>query len=178
MLIFLTGFMCSGKTTDGKAAADKLGIPFLDLDAELEKRSGISIWTLIEQSGIAEFRRLESEILLDSRQFLQKQLLSSHLDARKPEAVIATGGGSVLIAENRNFLMQPGNAVIWLDPPFPLLLERIRLSQRPLLHGLCDGEILKVYNERLPFYQNTCTHRLSTLPFAEQILSLFLLPSC
>lgn len=178
MLIFLTGFMCSGKTTDGKAAADKLGIPFLDLDAELEKRSGISIWTFIEQFGIAEFRRLESEILLQSSSFVKRQLLEPACPANKPEAVIATGGGSVLIAENRNLLMQPGNTVIWLDPPFPLLLERIRLSQRPLLHGLSDGEILKVYNERLPFYQNTCTHRLSAFPFAEQILSLFMLPSC
>jgi shikimate kinase len=178
MLIFLTGFMCSGKTTDGKAAAESLGIPFLDLDNELEKHSGMSIWSLIEQNGIVEFRRLESEILLQTHEIIPKQLLENPQPAQKPEAIIATGGGSILIKENREFLLQPEHLTIWLDLPFPLLLERIRSSQRPILHGLNDEEIFKVYSERLPFYQSTCTHRISTLPFTEQILSFFRLPPC
>jgi len=169
--------MCSGKTTDGKAVAERLKIPFLDLDSELEKRSGLSIWSFIEEKGIAEFRQLESEILLQSRQFLPKQLVESSLHTQKPEAVIATGGGSVLIRENREFLLQSEHAVIWLDLPFQLLLERIRVTQRPLLHGLKDEEIHQIYLERLPFYQNTCTHRISALPVSEKILNLFLIPS-
>jgi shikimate kinase len=177
MLIFLTGFMCSGKTTDGKAAAEKLGIPFLDLDAELEKRSGMSVWQFIKQNGITEFRRLESEILLQTREIIPKQLLENPQLAQKPEAIIATGGGSILIQENRDFLLQSGHAVIWLDMPFPLLLERIRKDKRPLLHGLSDEEILKVYTERLPFYQSTCTHRITSLPFPEQILKFFRFPA-
>ena len=175
MLIFLTGFMCCGKTTDGKTVAERLNIPFLDLDEELEKRNGMSIWSFIEERGISEFRKAESEILLQTRQFLQRQLVESHHLTKRPEAVIATGGGSVLIPENREFLLQPDNVVIWLDLPFSLLLERIRLNQRPLLHGLNDEEILKVYTDRLPFYQNTFTHRISAQPVTELILNFFTL---
>jgi shikimate kinase len=177
MLVFLTGFMCSGKTTDGKAAAERLGIPLLDLDAELEKRSGMSVWQFIEQNGITEFRRLESEILLQTHEIIPKQLWENPQPVQKPEAIIATGGGSVLIKENREFLLQTGHAVIWLDMPFPLLLERIRIDRRPLLRGLNDEEIYKVYCERLPFYQSTCTHRITILPAPEQILSFFRLPA-
>ncbi|MFO7659971.1 MAG: shikimate kinase [Candidatus Cloacimonadaceae bacterium] len=177
MLIFLTGFMCSGKTTDGRAVADELKISFLDLDAELEKRSGRSVWSFIEDNGIEEFRHLESEILLQSREFLQRQLVENHLNTKRPEAIIATGGGSVLMKENRDFLMQPDHFVIWLDLPFPLLLERIRKDQRPLLHGLNDDEIYQVWLKRLPFYQNTCTQHISALPVTSQILSLFTLTS-
>jgi len=175
MLIFLTGFMCSGKTTDGKALAETLNIPFLDLDEELEKLSGISIWSFIEEKGITEFRKLESEILLNTSQLLNRQLVKSHYHTKKPEAIIATGGGSVLNPANREFLKQPDQAVIWLDLPFLLLLERIRTVKRPLLQGLNDDEIYHIYLERLPHYQNTCTHRISSLSVTEQLLKLFLL---
>lgn len=177
MLIFLIGFMCCGKTTDGKAAAEMMKIPFLDLDCELEKRSGKSIWNFIEDNGIAEFRRLENEILLDTPNLLQSKILETHHQSQRPEAVIATGGGSILSKENRDFLANPQNCVIWLDLPFPLLLERIRLSQRPLLRGLSDEEVLAVYQERLPFYQNICTHRITAVPFPDIILELFLIPT-
>ena len=177
MLIFLTGFMCSGKTTEGKAAAAHLSLPFLDLDAELEKQSGTSLWTFIETKGISEFRALESEILLQTRQFLQTKLVESHHQTKRPEAIIATGGGSVLSRENRDFLMQTDHCVIWLDPPFHLMLQRIRTDQRPLLHGLNDEEILQVYNDRLPYYQSTCHFRLSSLPIQEQLLSYLTFPS-
>lgn len=178
MLVFLTGFMCSGKTTDGIAVANELKIPFLDLDAVLEKRNDRSIWSFIEESGIEEFRRLESEILRQTKELLQRQLVQNHLHTRKPEAIIATGGGSILCQENRDFLMQPDHYVIWLDLPFPLLLERIRKDRRPLLRGLKDNEIYQVWLERLPYYQNTCTQRISSLPVTTQILSLFTLSSC
>jgi shikimate kinase len=175
MLIFLTGFMCSGKTTDGKIAAEKLQIPFLDLDEELEKRSGQSIWSFIETEGISAFRQMESEILLQSRQFLQSKLIESFHHTQRPEAIIATGGGSVLIAENRNFLLQPDHATVWLDLPFSTLLERIKTNNRPLLNGLSDADIYQIYTERLPFYQAVSTHRISNLPVPEQIISLFCL---
>lgn len=172
MLIFLTGFMCSGKTTDGRAIAHHLDIPFLDLDEELEKQSGISIWTFIEQRGIIEFRRLETEILLQTRQFLQSKLIENHQLTNKPEAIIATGGGSVLKAENREFLSLPDHKVIWLDLPFQILLARIRANRRPLLQGLDDEQIYSLYLERLPSYQSIYHSRITTLPVVEQILSI------
>jgi len=177
MLIFLTGFMCSGKTTDGKAIAEALQIPFLDLDEELEKRSRMSIWSFILKKGITEFRRLESEILLQTHQFLQSRLIESLHHTQKPEAIIATGGGSVLIAENRAFLMQSEHLVIWLDISFPLLLERIRANARPLLQNLSDAEVYQVYLERLPLYQSVCSIHITSYPVVEQVVSLFQQPS-
>lgn len=177
MLVFLTGFMCCGKTTDGKAAAALLNIPFLDLDAELERFSGMPIWSFIEQKGIAEFRQLETEVLLKTRQFLSAQLCENHLPSNNPEAIIATGGGSVLLRENRDFLLQPEHSIIWLDLPFSLLLERIRVAQRPLLSGLSDEKIHQVYLERLPFYQSTSTHCINNTPVSKQIFSLFQITS-
>jgi shikimate kinase len=177
MLIFLTGFMCSGKTTYGKALTEKLNVPFWDLDMELESQSELSIWEFIEQKGITEFRRLESEILLQCHHLLPRHIFEAQAQNPRPEAVIATGGGSVLIPENRDFLLQPGHSTVWLDLPFPLLLERIRKDKRPILQGLDDAQIYRVWQERLPYYQSTCTHRISTLPVLEQILSFFLLPA-
>lgn len=175
MLVYLTGFMCSGKTTEGKAVAEQLNIPFLDLDLELENRSGRSVWSFIEEKGIGEFRQLESEILLQTHQFLLRQVIGNHHLTNKPEAIIATGGGSILLKNNQDFLLQSEHAVIWLNLPFPLLLERIRVNSRPLLQDLNDEEIYQLYLERFPYYQNTCTHCISSLPVTEQILKLFLL---
>ena len=172
MLIFLTGFMCSGKTTDGRTAAERLKIPFLDLDEELEKHAKQSIRTLIETQGIASFRKLETEILLQTRQYLKNKLAESYLHTKKPEAIIATGGGSILIPENRNYLMQPDNMIIWLDPPFTILLDRIRDNARPLLKGMSEEEIYNLYLERRPYYQMTATHQITSLPVAEQIITI------
>lgn len=173
MLIFLTGFMCSGKTTDGKAIAQSLDIPFLDLDEELEKRSGKSIWAFFEEREITEFRQLETEILFQTRQFLQSKLIETHHHTNKPEAIIATGGGSILKQENRVFLQQTDHKVIWLDLPFPLLLERIRANKRPLLQGLTDAEIYSLYQERVPMYQSVCHQRITSFPVIPQVLALY-----
>lgn len=173
MLIYLTGFMCSGKTTDGKAAADILKVPFLDLDAELEKQSGTTISSFIEHKGITDFRKLESEILLNSLQILQNQFPGFSISSGKPSTVIATGGGCVLLPENREFLQKTGNAVIWLNLPFSLLLERIHNIQRPLLKDLSDEEIQQLYLERLQFYQLTATHQITSQPVVEQIITSF-----
>ncbi len=172
MLIFLTGFMCSGKTTDGKTAAEKLNIPFLDLDEELERQSGISVTTFIETKGITAFRELESEILHNTPQLLQQVHPDLSHDINKPQAIIATGGGCILSQENREFLLQPNHAVIWLDLPFHLLMERSRLNSRPLLKALSEAEILRIYTERLPLYLATSTFRITALPVSEQIIAL------
>ncbi len=163
--------MCSGKTTDGKAAADILIVPFLDLDAELEKQSGISISSFIEQKGITAFRKLESEILLNTHQKLQNKYPGFLISSDKPSAVIATGGGCVLLPENRKFLSQSGHTIIWLNLPFSLLLERIHNNERPLLQNLTDTDIQQLYLERLPYYQLTATHQITSTPVAEQIIT-------
>jgi shikimate kinase/3-dehydroquinate synthase len=80
-VIALVGFMGAGKTTVGRALSLRLGLPFVDVDALVEARAGRSIATLFEESGEAEFRRIESQAVLEV--------------LRGPDAVVALGGGAL-----------------------------------------------------------------------------------
>ena len=173
MLIFLTGFMGCGKSTDGKTAAKLLKVPFLDLDLELEKSSGQSVYSFIKTQGIRAFRQFETETLLQTYQILQIEPCPPETPNPKPQAIIATGGGCVLSEDNCKFLMQPNHSVVWLDLPFEVLIPRIRKSDRPLLQGLNEDEIYKLFKTRLHIYESVASHRITEPPFPEQICSLF-----
>ena len=81
--IFLVGMMGAGKTTIGRALAQRLRRPFVDTDRVLVERTGVPIATIFEIEGEAGFRRRESALLAEM--------------AREPGRVVATGGGIVLI---------------------------------------------------------------------------------
>lgn len=123
-LIFLVGMMGSGKTTVGKALARRLGRPFFDTDQEIVARSGVSIPTIFDIEGEAGFRRRESAVLAEL--------------ARCREAVIATGGGAVLEADNRR-LMRDSGTVVYLSVSVDHLHQRTaRDASRPLLARSTD----------------------------------------
>lgn len=139
MLVFLTGFMASGKSSVGRRLAEQLGVDFLDLDREIEKKTGMSVAEIFRRQGEPTFRALESAALVDA--------------ARRNSAVVATGGGAVLSAANRELLARSGTTV-WLNPSFPCLSARLNkasLHERPLLSGAADPYSLWI--ERLPFYR-------------------------
>ena len=115
----LIGFMCAGKSTVGRALAPMLGVPFIDLDREVEKRVG-PLLPFIQREGEQAFRAMEREVL--------DEVL------RGPVRVIATGGG--MPCEGDNLLrMKASGTVIWLDVPMPDLMPRIVRAggDRPLL---------------------------------------------
>ena len=85
MMITLTGFMGSGKTTVGKVLADFLGCPFMDLDDLVVKKAGKSIPDIFAQDGEPAFRQLEAQVL---RKTVEKYAEST--------AVLALGGGAIL----------------------------------------------------------------------------------
>ena len=128
--IFLVGPMGAGKTTIGNQLARSLNLDFIDLDQELERRTGAS------ESGFREReRKLIDELTLRDR------------------TVLATGGGAVLAADNRQCLSRRG-FVVYLKAPLETLVERTRYdTSRPLLHSgdpaATLGEILQV---RDPLY--------------------------
>lgn len=135
--IFLVGFMGCGKSAIGAALAERLGLPFTDLDNQIESVAGRSIHELIKTDGEAKFRAIESEVL--------KSVVSS-------PAVIATGGGVILSSANRE-LMDVQGTTIWLNTPFDVCWERIAGSQvtRPLAP---DRETAwRRYQDRLSFYR-------------------------
>ena len=93
MMIALTGFMGSGKTTVGKVLADFLGCPFMDLDDLVVKKAGKSIPDIFAQDGEPAFRQLEAQVL---RKTVEKYAEST--------AVLALGGGAVLAPSSETLL--------------------------------------------------------------------------
>ena len=117
--IFLVGMMGAGKTTLGKALAQRCGLEFVDTDRVLVERCGVPVATIFEIEGEDGFRRRESGVLVE-------------LAARR-DCVVATGGGSVLAEENRR-VMRASGTVIYLRARLESLWERTRHdSSRPLL---------------------------------------------
>lgn len=140
--LFLIGFMCSGKSTVGRALAPMLGMPFIDLDRVVEERVG-PLLPYVQREGEQAFRQREGEVL--------EQLLDG------PNAVIATGGGTPCIGDNLARMKQAGT-VAWLDVPLALLMPRIIRAggDRPLLFGLKDAalreRVVELLETRTPMY--------------------------
>lgn len=115
----LVGMMGAGKTTVGKKLARRLNCEFVDLDHEIEARTGVSIPTIFEIEGEPGFRQRESRVLAE--------LVASG------NRVIATGGGVVLDPRNRA-VMQRAGLVVYLHALPELLYARTRHDRnRPLL---------------------------------------------
>lgn len=137
-LIYLLGFMGSGKTTVGALLAQELGWPFIDLDATLEAGQGMSIREIFEQSGEPFFRELERAALTEA--------------SRTSPAVIALGGGTFVQKANLEFIRETGGATVWLDCPAEELERRCQgLTTRPLFRDSLSFR--RLYEQRLPFYQ-------------------------
>lgn len=132
--IVLVGMAGSGKTTLGKLLAKSLSREFVDTDAEIVKREGMSIPEIFERSGESGFRKIESEVISEL--------------SKEGALVIATGGGAVIKKENVTALKQNGRLFLLNRP-----LENIPATpDRPLS---CDREKLTaLYNSRLPIYNS------------------------
>lgn len=150
-MIILTGFMGSGKTTVGKILAQKLSLPFVDLDEAVEKQTGLAPQFYIPRFGEAAFRRVE------------KICLQSTLETAS--CVLATGGGIVLDRQNRTRMLQKG-WVVWLDVPLGVLRRRLSSARnRPLW---VPKEIPKMYAQRQKGYRQ-CHFRVEGDREAEAI---------
>ena len=121
MKIVLTGFMGTGKTVVGARLAERLGLPFIDLDRLIEEGAGMKVAEVFASEGEAGFRRRERELIAT---------LAHRLDC-----VIATGGGAVLDPENVQHLKM-GGVVVCLRAEPGVILQRIGTNdRRPLLEG-------------------------------------------
>ncbi len=120
-LVVLTGFMGTGKTAAGRRLAQMLGRPFLDMDEEIAGRAGLSVAEIFAQRGEAAFRVQETELCQEL--------------AQGTEVVIATGGGTLLDAGNRDLLRQAGRVFV-LQASAETIARRVREgTTRPLLLG-------------------------------------------
>ena len=139
--IFLVGPMGAGKSSVGKSLAKTLKRPFLDLDFEIERRTGADIQWIFDMDGEEGFRDRESKIF-------------SQVIEEKKRAVIATGGGIVLREENRALLNSHGT-VIYLSATKEQLIERTKRDKnRPLLQVKDRAEVIsEILDQRDPLYR-------------------------
>lgn len=142
MIVYLIGYMGSGKSRYGRAAASILGWQFLDLDRLIENHSGMVIPEIFEHQGENRFRELEQETLF----------------ATLPveNTIIATGGGTPCTAGNIAFMKQHGQVVyLCLHPKSLIDRLKLRIEGRPVLmrHAADpEGFITQHLTEREPWY--------------------------
>ena len=138
-IITLIGFMGSGKSTTGNMISKMLNYKFIDLDSEIVKRQKRSIPQIFDMDGEDHFRRIESEILIES--------------VNSSNTVISCGGGIILNAMNRK-LLKNLTQCFWLDVNYHECLSRIQHDpNRPIASHI---DLKKIYSERLKHYKNTC----------------------
>jgi shikimate kinase len=137
--VVLVGMMGSGKSSIGRRVALRLGIPFVDADAEIEKAAGMSIPDIFSVRGEAEFRSGEARVIV--------RLLEGG-----PQ-VLSTGGGAFMNGDTRAAIAAKGIS-IWLNAEFDVLMKRIRRRHdRPLLKTDDPAATLrKLMQERYPTY--------------------------
>jgi shikimate kinase len=155
--VVLVGAPGSGKSTTGALLAARLGVPFTDVDAEIEQRTGRSIAEIFADDGEPAFRALE------------EQVTAELLD--RP-GVLSLGGGAVLSAATRAALR--GHRVVWLQVSAATAVSRVGLNEaRPLLLGNVRGRLIRLLAERTPLYAEVATERVETdsLP-PEQVVEL------
>ena len=146
----LVGMPGSGKSTVGKQLAQRLGVPFIDLDHQLELVLKTSIRNFFETEGEARFRDLEAQVLADTT-------------AQPGGMVLSTGGGAVLRPENREVLRQFGN-VLYLRASPEEIFKRVKHDRtRPLLQvGNPLHRLRELYAQRDTLYRDTATYVIET----------------
>ena len=142
MIVYLVGMPGAGKSVVGRELAGRLGVPFVDLDAEIELAAGSSVAEIFAVEGEAAFRAREAAGLVEA--------------SRNDPSVVACGGGVVLEPANRITLRNTGVAV-YLDVPLEQLQDRVRPAEdRPLIREA--GDLERLLAERGPLYREFAAH--------------------
>ena len=149
MRVILIGFMGAGKSSVGKALAQKLNIDFIDTDCEIEKITNNTITDIFEKYGEKYFRKLENKILEDLVQNNDK--------------VISTGGGIIVSKENYEILKKEEN-VIFLDASTETIIQHLskEICKRPLLKDSKNlyKKIDDLMSTRYEKYKGVCNIRV------------------
>jgi shikimate kinase len=144
--VVLVGAPGSGKTTVGAVLANRLGVPFHDVDAVITERVGKPVAEIFADDGEAVFRAFEEATTAE--------LLAL-------PGVLALGGGAVLSSATRASLR--GHRVVWLRIGLAAAVKRVGLdTARPLLLGNVRGRLLTLLNERAVLYAEVATETVDT----------------
>ncbi len=137
--VVMVGMMGAGKTAVGRALAARLGVPFLDSDAEIEAAANMSVPEIFARDGEAFFRDRESSVIA--------RLLKTQA------GVLSTGGGAFLSQANRKMISR-GGVSVWLNADLEVLWNRVKhRDTRPLLRTDDPRATLEaLYRARVPDY--------------------------
>jgi len=136
-MIFLTGFMGSGKTTVGRHLSKLMSLPLIDLDNEICTKTGCTIPDIFKYAGEKSFRMIETEVL-------------TAIINKSPDCVVATGGGLPVNPLNSS-IMKSSGVIVNLGADFATLRKRLtKDSNRPLW----NEDAQRLYEKREAIYQD------------------------
>jgi shikimate kinase len=142
VIVYLVGMPGSGKSSVGPELARRLGVPFVELDEEIERAAGRPVREIFEQHGETRFRELEAAALVEA--------------AGRDPSVVSCGGGIVLEPANRATLRATG-AVVFLSVPLVVLRDRVRpAAERPLIREA--GDLERLFEQREALYREFAAH--------------------
>ena len=155
--------MGAGKSTVGKVLAKKLGRRFLDADHVIEERCGVKIPVIFEMEGEAGFRKREAQAI--------NEITAEH------DIILATGGGAVLLPENRKALVERGVVIYLHANPIELWHRTNGGEGRPLLKNGDAKKILEdLYALRDPLYREIADHVIETgKPSVNQLVNTLIM---
>ncbi len=143
--LVLVGLPGTGKSTVARELASRWGVGVIDTDDAIASAVGRSVPDFLREAGEDEFRRREYETLLA---------------ALATDGVVATGGGSVTLAEARSSLAHA--TTYWLDCTDELILARVASGDRPLLGDDPKRALARLRTQREPWYRDVARVRIDT----------------
>ncbi|MCU1262015.1 MAG: shikimate kinase [Bryobacterales bacterium] len=144
--IYLAGFMASGKTTIGRALAQRIGWHFADLDYDIEAEYGTTIAKIFDERGEAEFRRIETEAVINRVNKIRLGV----------PTILALGGGTYSHPGNAELIENNGIS-LWIDCPFEVISQRVLLSgHRP--NARDPVRFRQLFLDRQAFYAKAAMH--------------------
>lgn len=150
MIIVLSGYMASGKSSTGRVLSQRLGCPFIDLDAAIEEREGRRIKEIFAADGEERFRELEAEVLAEI------------LAGAPADLVLALGGGTLMKPAARAVLeAAPRLSVVYLRTAPATIRRRLAGAgdDRPMLH---THDLETLLHDRIPTYEATADAIIDT----------------
>ncbi|AZJ31682.1 MULTISPECIES: shikimate kinase [Tenacibaculum] len=153
MKIVLLGYMASGKSTVGRVLAEKMQIPFIDLDEYIEEKEGKTVSEIFENNGEIYFRKQEHVYL---KELLEKQ----------NKFILSLGGGTPCYAGNMDVLLSVNDVKsVYLKTNITTIVDRLtnEKSKRPLVARLNKDELSEFVAKHLferSYFYNKATYKL------------------
>lgn len=183
MIVFLIGFMGSGKSFYAKGLSGYLHVPFVDLDQFIEEEQGISISEIFEKMGESGFRILESMAIKQVYAGLLSRTTEKQ-DKNGILGIISCGGGTPCFNGNMEWMNEHG-MTIWINPAEEIIWERLIKDRhtRPLVASLTEDELRDFIHQKLlerkPYYEKaqsvikqhdiTISEFVITIPYAKNL---------